>query len=199
MTEPRVAGLMLAAGGSARFGSPKLLAPLRGVPIARHSLDALLAVEAVDPVRVVLGAEAQAVKDALRWGRAEPVLCSDWKQGMSASLRAGVDAIGDVDWVVVTLADQPGITPQAIAAVVDRALAAPAGVGAVRATSAGAPTHPVALGRAVLARLGSLRGDEGARRLLDARRVDTVEIGALCDTTDVDTPSDLPAPPVESR
>lgn len=192
MTSPRVAGLMLAAGGSVRFGSPKLLAPLDGVPIARRSLDALLAVEALDPVRVVLGAEAPALTEALEWGRAEPVLCADWTEGMSASLRAGVRAVGAVDWVVVTLADQPGITPQAIAAVVDRALAAPAGVAAVRATAAGAPTHPVALGRAVLARFDSLSGDQGARRLLGDRRVTTVEIGALCDTADVDTPSDLP-------
>ncbi len=86
---------------------------------------------------------------------------------MAASLRCGVEAVGDCDWVIVTLGDQPRVTPQVIAAVMDHADSAPTGTAAVRATYDGVPGHPVALGRAILpARGGSCSGDVGARELL---------------------------------
>jgi molybdenum cofactor cytidylyltransferase len=186
-----ISGLVLAAGGASRFGSPKQLAELEGVPLLQHAVDAMLAVPAIEDVVVVLGAEAERVLAAVELDEARAVVCRDWDEGMAASLRCGIAAVGDVDWVIVTLGDQPRITPRVIAAVMDAADSAPIGTAAVRATYAGAPGHPVALGRAMLPHVEQLRGDVGARELLGHATVRTFEAGRLCDPVDVDTPEEL--------
>jgi molybdenum cofactor cytidylyltransferase len=186
-----IAGVVLAAGGASRFGSPKQLAELDGVPLLQHAVDAMLAVPAIDPVVVVLGAEAERVVAAVELDEARAVVCPDWAEGMAASLRCGVAAVGAADWVIVTLGDQPRVTPQVIAAVMDAADSAPVGTAAVRATYDGVPGHPVALGRAMLPGVAKLRGDVGARELLGHATVRTFEAGGLCDPVDVDTPEEL--------
>jgi molybdenum cofactor cytidylyltransferase len=188
-----IGGVVLAAGGASRFGSPKQLAELDGVALLQHAVDAMLAVPAVDPIVVVLGAEAPRVRDAVDFGGARAVECADWQEGMAASLRCGVEAVGDCEWVLVTLGDQPRVTPQVIAAVMDHAESAPIGTAAVRATYDGVAGHPVALGRAILPHVAQLRGDVGARELLGHATVRTFEAAHLCDPGDVDTPQDLEA------
>jgi molybdenum cofactor cytidylyltransferase len=188
-----IGGVVLAAGGASRFGSPKQLAELDGVPLLQHAVDAMLAVPAVDPVVVVLGAEAAGVREAVDFGEARTVECADWQEGMAASLRCGVAAVGECEWVLVTLGDQPRVTPQVIVAVMDQADCAPVGTAAVRATYDGVAGHPVALGRAILPRVAQLRGDVGARELLGHATVRTFEAAHLCDPGDVDTPQDLEA------
>jgi molybdenum cofactor cytidylyltransferase len=186
-----IAGVVLAAGGASRFGSPKQLAELDGVPLLQHAVDAMLAVPAIDPMVVVLGAEAASVRRAVAFGDARPVLCEDWQEGMAASLRCAIDAVGEADWVVIALGDQPRVTSQVIAAVVDEAVGAPAGVDAVRAVYDGVPGHPVVLSRDMLPHVRQLRGDIGARELLGHAAVRTFEAARLCDPVDVDTPEEL--------
>jgi molybdenum cofactor cytidylyltransferase len=188
-----IGGVVLAAGGASRFGSPKQLAELDGRPLLQHAVDAMLAVPALDPVVVVLGAEAERVRAAVDFGSARPVVCERWADGMAASLRRGVEAVGDRDWVLVALGDQPRVTPEVIAAVAAEAEGAPAEVAAVRASYDGRPGHPVALGRDMLARLATLSGDQGARDLLDGPDVRTFEASRLSDPADVDTPEELEA------
>jgi molybdenum cofactor cytidylyltransferase len=185
-----IAGVVLAAGAGRRFGSPKQLAELDGVPLLQHAIDAMLAVPSLDGVVVVLGAAAEHVAAAVRFADAEPVVCAGWQEGMAASLRCGVEAAGDADWVVVTLGDQPAITPEAIEAVVD---ALHPGVDAVRAEYRGEPGHPVALSRSVFGAVAELRGDVGARELLGSVAVRPVEAGHLARPDDVDTPEDMEA------
>jgi molybdenum cofactor cytidylyltransferase len=185
-----IAGLVLAAGGASRFGSPKQLAELDGVPLLQHAIDAMLAVPALDRVVVVLGAVAEEVAAAVKFASAEPVVCRSWEKGMAASLACGVAELADADWVVVTLGDMPGVTPEAIEAVMD---AARDDVDAVRASYGGHDGHPVALSRALLDRVDSLRGDVGARDLLRDARVRSVEALHLARPDDVDTPEELEA------
>jgi molybdenum cofactor cytidylyltransferase len=186
-----IAGVVLAAGGASRFGSPKQLAELDGVPLLQHAIDAVLAVAAVEPVVVVLGAAAERVREAVSLGAARAVVCPDWADGMAASLRCGIEALDDPEWVIVTLGDQPRVTAQVIAAVADAASSAAPDVDAVRAMYDGVPGHPVALSRAMLPRVAELRGDVGARELLGSASVRTFEAGRLCDPADVDTPEEL--------
>jgi molybdenum cofactor cytidylyltransferase len=188
-----IAGVVLAAGGASRFGSPKQLADLDGVPLLQHAVDAMLAVASIDRVVVVLGAEAERVREAVDLRSAQPVVCAAWEEGMAASLRCGVGAVGDCDWVIVTLGDQPRVTPHVIAAVLGEAAAAPVGTTAVRATYDGVPGHPVALGRAMLPEVAQLSGDVGARELLGSATVRTFEAAGFCDPADVDTPEELEA------
>jgi molybdenum cofactor cytidylyltransferase len=185
-----IAGLVLAAGGASRFGSPKQLAELDGVPLLQHAIDAMLAVPALDRVVVVLGNAAEEIAAAVKFASAEPVVCRDWHEGMAASLRFGVADLEGADWAIVTLGDMPGVTPEAIEAVID---ALGDDVDAVRATYGGHGGHPVALSRTLLDRVGDLHGDVGARDLLRGARVREVEALHLARPDDVDTPEELEA------
>jgi len=185
-----IAGVILAAGGSTRFGSPKQLAELRGRPLLDHAVDAIRSVPAIDPIVVVLGAEADRIRERADLDGVEVAIATDWREGIAASLRAGVEAAGEADAILITLGDQPLITPQVIAAVLDRADGPRA---AARATFGGAPGHPVVVKRSLFAELAELRGDSGARELLEAHGVAAVECGHLASAHDVDTPEDLEA------
>lgn len=169
--------LILAAGGASRFGSVKQLALLDGRPLLEHVVR--LAAQ-YDPV-VVLGARAD---DILREVPIDKhVIAADWADGQSASLKAGVAALGDTDRVLVLLGDMPFVTREVIEGVL-------ALEGTARATYDGAPGHPVVLGPEVLRQVPSLTGDAGARDLL--RDAALFEAAHLCSPIDIDTPEDLP-------
>jgi molybdenum cofactor cytidylyltransferase len=181
----RVGGLVLAAGEGSRFaGGTKQLAELRGRPLIEH---ALAAVAGLSPRLVVLGHAAEEIRAAADLQGAEPVVCEGWREGQAASLRCGVAALGDVDAAVVVLGDQPRITVEAVSAIV----AATGRGDAARATYRGTPGHPVLLGRALLDRVGELRGDVGFRDLLAQADVHDVEVGGLADPADIDTREEL--------
>jgi molybdenum cofactor cytidylyltransferase len=185
------AGLILAAGEGVRFGEePKLLADLEGRPVLEHAVRSQCAVDGLERVVVVLGSNAAGIMAEVDFLCAEPVICEDWREGIAASLRCGVEVLDGAEHVIVTLGDQPLVTPEVIA----RFLDAPAGT---RATYDGRPGHPVVLGPGQLSAIAELRGDSGARELLgDAP---AIECGELCCGRDIDTPDDLEAVRDEAR
>ena len=140
---------------------------------------------------VVLGARAEEIRARVDLGGADAVVCAEWAEGMSASLRCGLEAVaaGEPDAVVIMLGDQPLITAEVVEAVVSAAGDAPA----ARAVYDGVPGHPVLLARELFPRLRELRGDQGARELLGSLDVERVEVGHLCRPDDVDTPEQLDA------
>ena len=186
-----IAGLILAAGSGSRFGpEPKLLADLEGRPLLQWAVDAQASVPAIERVVVVLGEAAEHILGAVDFGRAEPIVCGHWAEGQSESLRCGVEALEGADKVIVTLGDEPLITPGVLASFADEP--APA-----RATYDGRPGHPVVLGPDQLLAVRGLRGDHGARELLAGARM--IECSHLCSGRDVDTPNDLEAIRNEAR
>jgi CTP:molybdopterin cytidylyltransferase MocA len=130
-----IAAIVLAAGASTRFGSPKQAVLLE--PVVRRVRESPEIAEVV----AVLGAHAVETS-----GRV--VQCPDWELGPGASLRCGLAALADdVEAAVVVLGDGPGIDPRAI----DRVVAAwRDGAGdRVAATYGGVRLHPVLLARRV--------------------------------------------------
>lgn len=183
-----IGGLVLAAGEGRRFGGTKLAAELDGVSLLEHAVGAVLAVPAIERIVVVLGAAAAEVAASANLAEVETVVCDRWREGISASLRAGVRALAETEAIVVMLGDQPFITPQVIAAIADQ-VDAPAP--AARATYAGRPGHPVLIKRELFGAIEGLRGDAGARDLLAASGVRELECAHLCRPDDIDTPADL--------
>ena len=179
------AGLILAAGESRRFGPhPKLLAKLQGRPLLEHAIRAQCATPQLARVVVVLGAHAAQLSAAIDFGRAEPVICEQWRQGQAASLRCGLARLSHATKVIVTLGDQPLMTPRVIARFLDE----PPGA---RAVYHSRPGHPVVLGREHMRAIERLTGDYGARDLLADGP--TIECADLSSGRDVDTREDLDA------
>ena len=116
----RIGGIVLAAGEGKRFGGAQAARRARRAAAARaRASRAMLAVPALDPVVVVLGAHADAIRAQVDLGGADVVVCDRWADGQSASLQAGVAALGEVEAAVVTLGDQPFISAEVIAGVLD--------------------------------------------------------------------------------
>lgn len=185
--------IVLAAGAGTRFGGGKLLADWRGRPLILWAVDAALTAR-VDRVTVVLGSDAEAMEAALAPvtdSRLTIVVAQGWRDGLSASLRAGVEALSsDADAVAVFLGDMPLVSAAEADALLD---AVQAGAPAARLSHPGGPAHPAAFGRSVFPRLKAITGDKGAKGVL-ADLGDAVIVipsdnpGAVLD---VDMPSDL--------
>jgi CTP:molybdopterin cytidylyltransferase MocA len=141
-----IAAVVLTAGASSRFGSPKqqlLVEPI--VERVRRS--------SVDDVVVVLGAHP--VETSVR-----SVRCDDWERGPGASLRCGLAALGEaVEAAVVVLGDGPTIDPRAIDRVIDSWRAT--GAERIGATYGGVRLHPLLLARSAWAEIP----DAGLRAL----------------------------------
>jgi CTP:molybdopterin cytidylyltransferase MocA len=183
-----IGGLVLAAGAATRFGAQKQLAELDGVPLLEHSLRTMTAAP-VGRVVVVLGSSGDEIAVAVDLHGADPIFCRRWEEGQSASLACGLAELADCEAVVVTLGDQPRVSPDAIR----RVIAARNGAAAVRATYGGNPGHPVLLERELFGPLRNVSGDKGARNLLLSVPVLDVACDDLGGGEDVDTPAELDA------
>jgi CTP:molybdopterin cytidylyltransferase MocA len=184
-----IGGIVLAAGEATRFGSTKQLALLDGQPMVEHSLRAITA-GPVGRVILVLGAGAEDVVARIDMHGAEPLICPRWQEGQAASLACGLAELSDCEAVVVTLGDQPRISPDSIRRVIS---ARGQGALAVRATYGGDPGHPVLLERGLFGRMRNVTGDHGARNLLMSVAVREVPCDDLGGGEDVDTPAELDA------
>lgn len=184
----RVASVVLAAGAATRFGGRKQLAPLEGRPLLEHAL-AIAAAGATDLTVLVLGAYAEEIEAAIDLGDTQVVRCPDWKLGRAASLRAGLVALStDVDAALITLGDEPYVSPAATA----RLLAARRpGLASLRATYTGRPGHPVLVERELFERLRAPAGDRSPGQILEATGVQTVPCDDLGMSVDVDTRAQL--------
>ena len=184
-----IGGIVLAAGEASRFGSAKQLALLDGQPMVEHALRAITA-GPVGRVILVLGAGAEDVVAAIDLHGAEPLICPRWQEGQAASLACGLAELSDCEAVVVTLGDQPRVSPDSIRRVIS---AREKGALAVRATYRGDPGHPVLLERKLFGRMRNVTGDHGARNLLMSVAVREIPCDDLGGGEDVDTPAELDA------
>ena len=178
-------GLVLAAGGGSRFGGPKALARTSSGDPWTERVVAALHKGGCDRVIVVLGASAEEARGLVP-SDAAVVIAADWRRGMAASIGAGMAALvdPDADAAVLTLVDLPDLPATVVRRVLD---AVEDRSGLARAVYAGAPGHPVALGRDHWSAFrDSLHGDEGGRRYLEEHDVVHVECGDLFDGEDVD-------------
>jgi nicotine blue oxidoreductase len=191
--EDQVTGLLLAAGGGRRLGGrPKALLEHRGRPLVEYAVGALRAAGCTR-VHVVLGARADAVRERARLDGCVLVDNPEWEHGMGSSLRAGLGSLAGTGAraALVSLVDQPGIGPRAVA----RVLAAYQNdTSLVSAAYDGVRGHPVLFGAAHWAGVAaSATGDRGARAYLKEHEaaITLVECGDVAEPYDIDTEDDL--------
>lgn len=187
-----VVAIVLAAGASTRFGSSKLLAPFQGRPVLQHPLDALAAAGLTDVV-VVLGADAPQIETGIAWRTERRRINPRPMDGLSSSLRVGLDAAADdpvVDAVLVVLGDQPAVAPATIRAVLDAAEGSDRPLVRARYSLDGAP-NPVLVRRGAWALAAGLDGDRGLGPLMASRPGLVTEVPVDGANPDIDTPADL--------
>lgn len=175
------AAVLLAAGAGVRFGMPKVLAAQgEWLRFAVRALED----GGCEEIVVVLGAALVEVPSPAR-----AVVAEDWAQGLSASVRAGVEAVsgGDAQYAVLHTVDTPDIGANVVGRVLAAARQAPSGL--ARARFDGRPGHPAVIAREHWPQLlERLTGDVGAGPFFKGRTdVVDVECGDLAGGVDIDT------------
>ncbi len=185
----RSAGLILAAGGSTRFKSNKLIKKWYGVPLIRHITQNALR-SALDSVSIVLGNDAKALKKELKGLPVHVLLNRKWKMGISSSIRVGIKGMkGSYGCMVIMQADQPFLSSQVIDALLKRHTVENEKIIAPEVN--GERCTPTLFDQSMFRDLSSLEGDKGGSQLF--KRISPVLI-PWNDTRlamDIDTPADF--------
>lgn len=187
--EDALHAIVLAAGASGRFGSPKQLVRLAGRPLL-HTAVTNAADVAGNALIVVLGAQAAELAPLLKHSAGCVVVNHEWREGIASSIRAGVARLpAACSGVMLLLADQPAVTVDDLKRLAGAWRRQPHCIAAAR--YAGTMGVPAIFPRALFRDLSELRGDVGARPLLRRHQDRVVGVSMERAAIDVDTPEDL--------
>lgn len=190
-----IPAIILAAGASRRMGRPKQLIVWDGEAMLHRTVRMACEV-GCDPVIVVLGCEAESMHTAVT---DLPVCCItnlDWTEGLASSIRAGVTALPtNAGAVLLMVCDQPSLDDALLRSMVEaHHLRREAIVACVYGGTRGVP---VIFPRSCFEDMLRLRGDRGAKVLLDSENV--IEVPFPDGALDLDKPEDIPAPKTGTR
>jgi molybdenum cofactor cytidylyltransferase len=168
----RVTGLVLAAGGSRRLGTPKQLLPYRSQPLLGHVLSVARQCQ-FDQLLCVIGGGADEVSARVEFAGVEVVENPEFGEGCASSIAAALEAVDpDSDLLLLMLGDQPGVRPETVGALLQ-------GIGSAPLAVCGYEDgwgHPIAFARSTFADLAALHGDKGVWKLLDRRAAEVAEV-----------------------
>jgi molybdenum cofactor cytidylyltransferase len=187
----RLAAVVLAAGASTRLGVPKQLIEFRGERLVRRAARATGEAGA-SPVIVVLGADAATIAQELEGLPFTATVTNEhWRDGLARSLATGIGEVQRVDaradGVLITTADQPLVTGDALRRLLD---AYCEGARLVAAEYSGTIGVPAVIGREHFDALLALEGDAGAGRWLRGKGDAVRRIPLLEAAVDIDTVED---------
>ena len=186
-----ISAIVLAAGTSSRMGSPKPLLTLGGRPLLERVLETVRDA-AVDDIVVVLGHEADRVRDGVSFDGTHTVVNPAYIEGMSTSLQAGVRAADPrSDGFLIVLGDQPFVQSATINTLIERRNGSQAKI--LIPTYGGARGNPVLLDRSLSEDVQSITGDQGCRAIFGHHTRGILEVpvddpGIL---VDLDTPEQI--------
>jgi molybdenum cofactor cytidylyltransferase len=187
---PFVTGLVLAAGGSKRLGSPKQLLPYGNGTLLDHVLNTARACE-FDQLVCVIGGSADDVRARVDLNHVDVVENESFGEGCSSSIAAALTAVDPrADVLVLMLGDQPGVTAETVNALMAGRKDAPLAACAYEDGRG----HPLAFARSTFAELEQLHGDKGVWKLLDRAGDQVVDVpvpGPI--PRDIDTDEDYRA------
>ncbi len=189
-----IPAIVLAAGASTRLGQPKQLLRMAGTQetLLEHTLRA--ACDAgLQPVFVVLGAQAEAIAVATKLQGATVLHNPEWSEGMASSIRCGLRAVQeqapDAAGVLLLVCDQPALHQEHLRAMLAAHRAEPEAL--VASHYAGIHGVPFLVPRALFPALAGLRGDRGARALLEEGKYARIAIPLHRGECDIDSPEDI--------
>ncbi len=189
VNEP-IAGVILAAGGSTRFGQPKQLLDWKGEPfiraVARIALDAGLS-----PVLVVTGANAKQVGSAVQDLSVMIINNEGWKSGQASSIRTAIGTlhsrkVNRVGGAIFLLVDQPQVTSSILRGLIEKHAEGLYPVVAPMVMDQRA--NPVLFDQVTFPDLLTLEGDVGGRAIFHKYRVEYLPWHDDRLLLDVDTP-----------
>jgi len=184
----RIGAVILAAGGSSRFGQPKQLIPFQGKSLVRRIIDA--ACEAgCSPVIVVIRSEDEELHRELEGAGVVTVENQEWQRGIGSSIRCGIQGLinnsPDVEASVLLVCDQPAVDARVIQRLI--AVCEITGKSIVASTYADTIGVPALFSRSVFEELLSLGDKRGAKSIMLGSRERVASLSFPAGQIDIDT------------
>lgn len=190
-SESNIGIIILAAGASTRMGKPKQLLPYKGRSLLRHITEVAIA-SGSQPIIIVLGANAEIIKPEICQLPVQIVENLKWADGMSSSIQTGIKAVNalrqKIEAVVITLCDQPFVSPQVIHQIIEAyRLTDKAIVASEYADTLGVPAL---FNHTFFSELTTLQQGEGAKQIIKKYINQVTSVPFLQGKIDIDTPDD---------
>jgi molybdenum cofactor cytidylyltransferase len=187
----KIGAVILAAGGSSRFGHPKQLLPFRGKTLVRTIIDA--ACEAgCSPVVVVIGSEAEKIHPELAHANVIEIRNSNWQRGIGSSIRSGVQTLidhpPDVEAILLLVCDQPAVNTRFIKRLIATREATKKDI--VSSSYANTVGVPALFDRSLFEELLSLSDEAGAKSIILQNPERVAQLPFPEGAIDIDTPED---------
>lgn len=188
-----VAALILAAGESRRLGQPKQLLTYHSETLLVRAIR--LAYEAgASPVLAVLGAYFEVICASIQLDPAILVHNDRWQEGIASSIHEGLRALDacapQAPGVLLMSCDQPRLAANYLRALID-AFTAQTSPAIAASSYAGVYGVPAIFPRDTFTELGALRGDKGARSIIERKPCPVIAIEFAGGEVDIDSPEDL--------
>ncbi|MEC3966590.1 nucleotidyltransferase family protein [Flagellimonas halotolerans] len=190
--EGNIAVVVLAAGGSLRLGRPKQLVEFKGKTLLEQTMDKVDMLGFQTKI-LVLGANQERIQEKIKFDGFKVAINKDWEQGMASSIKVGLEASlskeNELDHVLFLVSDQPFLEQTNLIKLVHTQLTKnPKATYSKYGDNIGVPAI---FGKTTFPLLLSLKGDEGAKKLIHMDNFDfcteTFQKGGF----DVDTEEDV--------
>ena len=200
MNSSNIGLIILAAGASTRMGTPKQLLPYQECSFVRHIAEVAIcasqqrfAIASVcQPIAVVLGANAERIKPEISQLPVQIVENQQWAEGMSSSIRVGLEALlgvnQNLEAVAIALCDQPFVSSQTINQLIEAYHLT--GKPIIASEYAGTLGVPVLFSHTLFSELMALKSTEGAKQLIKRHIHEVFSIPFPDGAIDIDTPTD---------
>ena len=185
----KIAGLILAAGGSSRMGDEnKLMMPFQGKPMLNHVVNASLNSNLTQTF-VVVGHQSSEIKNLVQSDDIQCVENEQWETGMASSIVAGISQLKQFDGFLILLGDMPLVTPELINEIIFHGSADKI----VIPIKDGLHGNPVFFGSKFRDELLTLYGDSGAKKVIQDNLSSMIKIEFQSNTIfkDYDTKESL--------
>jgi molybdenum cofactor cytidylyltransferase len=181
--------IILAAGSSSRLGSPKQNLNYKGKTLLQTAIETALA-SVCKPVIVVLGANADVIRPTIESSNITIVQNPDWEEGMASSIRSGITELKniapDAESVILMLCDQPFVDTYLLNMLI--IVKSKAGIAVCSYNETVGP--PVLFDAIYFEELLLLKGNEGAKKLIEKHAHTVTEIPFRQGSVDIDTVDD---------
>ncbi len=177
------------------MGSPKALVPYQGKLFLEHLLE-VTAQPQIGVRRVVLGAHAKAIAEAIKLPPAEVVINENWEQGQLSSIHAALRSLpAGTDGILIALVDHPLVSGELVHELIERFYLSRKPI--VLPLYKGRRGHPVIFSSRLYEELLAAPLEKGARAVVWAHgenvsEVITTEEGCVLNLNDPDALARVP-------
>ena len=182
--------ILLAAGESKRFGSPKQLLLYKGKTLLQQAIDTALA-SGCEPILVVIGANEPAIHASTNFDGTTVLDNKNWKEGMASSVRIGISELQknpDINQAIIMLCDQPFVDSALLKSLIERKKASQKQIISCFYNQTFGP--PALFDQTLFNELLQLRGNEGAKKILFHNKGNIDMVAFPMGAIDIDTPQD---------